>query len=70
DIALGARRQLARFQNEAPFGLNLPSRFEGSLWIRVKEPNRKMALTAIRQSPGVLTTFPAISLAQPFQPMD
>ena len=37
EVTLGASNQLARFPNEAPLSLNLPSKFTGSLWIEVKE---------------------------------
>ena len=69
EVPLGARNQLARFPNEAPLSLNLPNQFTGSLWVEVKEADCKVALTVIRQSPGVLTTFPAISLAKVFTPV-
>ena len=70
EIFLAARNQLARFPNEEPLGLNLPNTFTGSLWIEVKEAGCRVALTAIRQSPGVLTTFPAISLEYAITPSD
>ena len=69
EVPLGARNQLARFPNEAPLSLNLPNQFTGSLWVEVKEADCKVALTVIRQSPGVLTTFAAISLAKVFTPV-
>ena len=68
EVTLGASNQLARFPNEAPLSLNLPSKFTGSLWIEVKEADCEVALTVIRQSFGVLTTFPAISLSKVFVP--
>ena len=68
EVTLGARSQLARFPNEAPLSLNLPNQFTGSLWVEVKEEDCEVALTVIRQSPGVLTTFPAISLSKVFVP--
>ena len=68
EVPLGASNQLARFPNEAPLSLNLPDKFTGSLWIEVKEADCEVALTVIRQSPGVLTTFPAISLSKVFVP--
>ncbi len=68
EVPLGARNQLARFPNEAPLSLNLPNQFTGSLWVEVKEADCKVALTVIHQSPGVLTTFPAISLSKVFTP--
>ena len=70
EIPLEAREQLARFPNEQPLGLNLPNSFTGSLWIEVKEAGCRVALTVIRQSPGVLTTFPAISLEYAITPAD
>ena len=61
EITLEARNQLARFPNQNPLSLGLPNTFTGSLWIEVKEAGCEVALTVIRQSPGVLTTFPAVS---------
>ena len=60
-IVLGARAQLARFPNESPLDLNLDATFTGSIWIEADSP---IAATVLRASPGVLTTFPAISLEQ------
>jgi hypothetical protein len=68
EVTLAARNQLARFPNEAPLSLDLPDKFTGSLWVEVKEEDCKVALTVIRQSPGVLTTLPAISLAKVITP--
>ncbi|MBI4456405.1 MAG: carboxypeptidase regulatory-like domain-containing protein [Acidobacteria bacterium] len=62
EIALKARAQLARFPNESPLDLNLDATFTGSIWI---EADGQIAATVLRLSPGVLTTFPAISL-EPF----
>ena len=61
EITLKANNQLARFPNQDPLLLGLPNTFTGTLWIEVKEPGCEVALTVIRQSPGVLTTFPAVS---------
>lgn len=68
EIVLKARNQLARFPNEDPLNLALPANFTGSLWIEVKEKDCQVAITVIRQSPGVLTTFPVISLEQVVTP--
>ena len=62
------RNQLAGFPDQDPLSLNLRNPFTGSLWVEVKEADCKVALTVIRQSPGVLTTFPAIFLARVFTP--
>ncbi|MFQ5740511.1 MAG: matrixin family metalloprotease [Acidobacteriota bacterium] len=59
--------QLARFPNEVPLGLGLEDDFKGSLWI---ESDRKLALTAIRQAPGALTTFSVIPLDEDGLPND
>ncbi len=48
-------QHIARFVNESDFDLELPDTFSGSLWMESTLP---IAATAIRQSPGVLTTFP------------
>ncbi|MDA2928840.1 matrixin family metalloprotease [Acidobacteria bacterium AH-259-O06] len=66
-INLAPRQQLAKFPNEDPLSLNLPDTFTGSLWVQA---NRQVAATVIRQSPGVLTTFPVIPLAQFITPAD
>ncbi|HEV8131437.1 MAG TPA: matrixin family metalloprotease [Acidobacteriota bacterium] len=58
-ITLNARAQLARFPNESPLELALDANFTGSIWI---EADGQVAATVLRLSPGVLTTFPAISL--------
>ena len=65
EIILAPRQQPARFPNQDPLSLNLPDGFTGSLWI---EADGLVALTVIRQSPGVLTTFPAISLEEVITP--
>ena len=68
-VSLETREQLAEFPNQRRLDLNLPKRFSGSLWIRVRETTGAVAFTVIRQSPGVLTTFPAIArpnLLSPF----
>ncbi len=57
-IPLQANRQFASFLGQSPLQLELPSTFTGTLWI---EGDGELAATAIRQSPGVLTTFPALS---------
>ena len=64
EIVLQPREQLARYTHEERVELDLPDDFDGSLWVEVKEPGNQVALTAVRQSPGVLTTFPVISLDQ------
>ncbi len=69
EIALGGHEQLAQFPNQDRFALGLPDSFNGSLWVEVKEEDGAVALTLIRQSPGVLTTFPAISLEHPITPV-
>ena len=60
-ISLGARQQLAEFPNDSTLGLGLPYTFVGSLWV---EASGEVAATVIRVSPGVLTTFPVIPLAE------
>ncbi len=70
EITLKARNQLARFPNQDPLSLNLSNTFTGTLWIEVKEEGCEVALTVIRQSPGVLTTFPAVSPDLPVTPAD
>ena len=62
------REQRSEFPNQRWLNLNLPKSFTGSLWIQVQEPTGAVAFTVIRQSPGVLTTFPAIVTAQPVTP--
>ncbi len=57
-LTLQANRQLASFLGQSPLHLELPATFTGTLWI---EADGDLAVTAIRQSPGVLTTFPAIA---------
>ncbi len=61
NLSLQAYRQLAAFPNQDPLRLNLPDKFAGSLWIECDAP---LAVTALRQSPAVLTTFPAVSREQ------
>ena len=58
-ISLLPRQQLANFSDEDP--LRLADPFTGSLWISA---NREIAATVLRQSPGILTTFPIIPLAE------
>ncbi|MGH9341560.1 MAG: matrixin family metalloprotease [Acidobacteriota bacterium] len=62
-IRLGAREQLAGSPNDDQLALGLPDSFTGSLWLEASGDSR-FAATVIRFSPGVLTTFPAISLEQ------
>ena len=61
-ITLAVGAQLARYVNEDPLLLNLGSNFTGSLWIEV---DGLIGAMSIRQSPGVLTTFPVITLEEP-----
>lgn len=68
EVSLMPRQQRSEFPNQGWLDLNLPKMFTGSLWIQVKEPTGAVAFTVIRQSPGVLTTFPAIATAQPLIP--
>lgn len=56
-LTLRPLQQMARFSNDDGFALDLPDRFQGSLWIDADSP---LAVTVLRQSRGVLTTFPAI----------
>ncbi len=65
ELVLGPFQNLARFPNDPDIDLGLPSDFTGTLWIDADGP---VAVTAIRQSPGVLTTFSAVSLEQPVTP--
>ncbi|MEE2839281.1 MAG: matrixin family metalloprotease [Acidobacteriota bacterium] len=60
-ISLAARQQLAEFPNDATLGLGLPDTFVGSLWV---EASGEVAATVIRVSPGILTTFPVVPLAE------
>jgi hypothetical protein len=60
-VPLAARQQLAEFPNDATLGLGLPDTFVGTLWV---EASGEVAATVIRVSPGVLTTFPVVSLAE------
>ena len=60
-VSLAARQQLAEFPNDATLALGLPDTFVGSLWV---EASDEVAATVIRVSPGVLTTFPVIPLAE------
>jgi hypothetical protein len=60
-IMLSARQQLAEFPNDSTLGLGLPDIFVGSLWI---EASAEVAATVIRVSPGILTTFPVVPLAE------
>ncbi len=69
EVNLMPRQQRSEFPNQGWLDLNLPKSFIGSLWIQVKEPTGAVAFTVIRQSPGVLTTFPAIATAQPLIPV-
>ena len=62
-LTLKPREQKARFPSELGFQLG-PS-FTGSLWI---EADGLVAATAIRQSPGILTTFPVIGLEKAITP--
>ena len=68
EVNLIPREQRSEFPNQRWLNLNLPKSFTGSLWIQVQEPTGAVAFTVIRQSPGVLTTFPAIATAQPMTP--
>ena len=60
-VILAARQQLAEFPNGSTLGLGLPDIFVGSLWI---EASAEVAATVIRVSPGILTTFPVVPLAE------
>ncbi len=64
-LTLPAGGQLARFPNDAQLDLGLPGDFTGSLWV---EADGRVAVAAIRQSPGVLTTLPAFQLDLPVTP--
>ena len=68
EVKLMPREQRSEFPNQRWLDLNLPKSFTGSLWIQVQEPTGAVAFTVIRQSPGVLTTFPAIATAKPLTP--
>ena len=59
EIVLRPFEQIAHFPDDERLGLQIPSTFRGALWI---EASGECAVTAIRQSPGVLTTFPALVL--------
>ena len=54
-LQLNGFEHIARFVNESDFDLQLPDNFSGSLWLESTLP---IGATTIRQSPGVLTTFP------------
>lgn len=60
-VSLAARQQLAEFPNDDNLNLGLPNTFVGTLWV---EADGEVAASAIRVSPGVLTTFPVIPLAE------
>ena len=68
EVKLMPRQQRSQFPNQDWLNLNLPKSFTGSLWIQVQDPTGAVAFTVIRQSPGVLTTFPAIATAKPLTP--
>ena len=60
-ILLAARQQLAEFPNDPTLDLGLPDTFVGTLWV---EASAEVAATVIRVSPGILTTFPVVPLAE------
>ncbi len=62
-LELQPRQQLARFPDDEPLNLELGDLFRGTLWV---EADGQVAMTVIRQSPGVLTTLPAIGLGETF----
>lgn len=66
EVVLPAKGQISRFPNEEPFSLSLSDLFSGSVWLASDGP---IAATVVRQSPGVLTTFPAIAQNGPVAPI-
>lgn len=64
-MTLAPHQQIAGLVNREPFNWDIPRSFKGSAWF---EADGELALTALRQEPGALISFPPYPLHDTFKP--